>query len=116
MFLSRPYRCMTRLGVGGDVRNPSIENLSKSKSCGASPLGIAPHRTAQRRKKKRMYLLPRIHACGFISWGYRGEYVSSSTHGESLREFIVVDGGIRTHDPKTHDLSTTPFVKELVGF
>ena len=29
--------------------------------------------------------------------------------------FIVVDGGIRTHDPITHGLSTTPCVKELVG-
>ena len=33
--------------------------------------------------------------------------------GESLKKFIIVDGGTRTHDPKTHSLSTTPFVKEL---
>ena len=30
--------------------------------------------------------------------------------------FIIVAGGVRTHDPKTHGLSTTPFVKELVGY
>ena len=30
--------------------------------------------------------------------------------------FIIVDGGIRTHYPKTHGMSTTPFVKELVGY
>ena len=29
---------------------------------------------------------------------------------------IIVDGGNRTHDPKTHGLSTTPFVKILVGY
>ena len=29
--------------------------------------------------------------------------------------FIVVDGGDRTHDPKTHNLSTTPFVKLISG-
>ena len=29
--------------------------------------------------------------------------------------FRNVDGGIRTHDPKTHVLSTTPFVKVLGG-
>ena len=26
-----------------------------------------------------------------------------------------MDGGSRTHDPKTHVLPTTPFVKVLVG-
>ena len=31
-------------------------------------------------------------------------------------KFIIVDGGDRTHDPKTHGLSTTPFVKVLVGY
>ena len=31
-------------------------------------------------------------------------------------KFIIVDGGDRTHDPKTHGLSTTPFVKDLVGY
>ena len=31
-------------------------------------------------------------------------------------KFIMVDGGIRTHDPKKHGLSTTPFVKELKGY
>ena len=30
-------------------------------------------------------------------------------------KFIIVDGGDRTHDPKTHGLSTTPFVKEFSG-
>ena len=34
---------------------------------------------------------------------------------ESLKKYMIVDGGIRTHDPKTHDLSTTPFVEELEG-
>ena len=32
-------------------------------------------------------------------------------HGENLKQFIIVDGGDRTHDPKTHGLSTAPFVK-----
>ena len=27
-----------------------------------------------------------------------------------MKKFIIVDDGIRTHDPKTHGLSTTPFV------
>ena len=36
--------------------------------------------------------------------------------GNSLKFIIIVDGGIQTHDPKTHDLSTTPFVEELVGY
>ena len=30
-------------------------------------------------------------------------------------KFIIVDGGDRTHDPKTHGLSTTPFVKIIRG-
>ena len=51
----------------------------------------------------------------FIFWVYRGEYFSSSTWGKSDK-FIIVDGGDRTHDPKAHGLSTTPFVKELVGY
>ena len=36
--------------------------------------------------------------------------------GKSEKFIIIVDGGDRTHDPKTHGLSTTPFVKELVGY
>ena len=43
------------------------------------------------------------------------EYFSSSTWGK-FEIFTIVDGGDRTHDPKTHGLSTTPFVKELVGY
>ena len=50
----------------------------------------------------------------FISWGYQGEYFSSSTRGKS-EKFMIVDGGDRTHDPKIHGLSTTPFVKEISG-
>ena len=30
-------------------------------------------------------------------------------------KFIIVDGGDRTQDPKTHDLSTTPFDKDFSG-
>ena len=51
----------------------------------------------------------------FHSLGYQGEYFPSSTWGKS-ENFIIVDGGDRTYDPKTHGLSTTPFVKELVGY
>ena len=36
-------------------------------------------------------------------------------HGEILKKFVTVDGGIRTHEPKSHGLSTMPFVKVLVG-
>ena len=52
---------------------------------------------------------------GFISWGYtRGRAYFQVRHGEGLKKCIVVDGGIRTHDPKTHGPSTTPFVKAIV--
>ena len=50
--------------------------------------------------------------------GDTGESISSSTWGRS-QKFIVggQDGGIRTHEnPKKRCLSTTPFVKELVGY
>ena len=33
---------------------------------------------------------------------------------KGLKKFIVVDGGIRTHDPKAHSLPTTAFVKVVV--
>ena len=36
-------------------------------------------------------------------------------HGKNRKNLLLVDGGIRTHDAKTHDLSTKPFVKELKG-
>ena len=50
--------------------------------------------------------------------GYTGESIFSSstyTWGKSEKVcYVMVDGGIRTHDPKkSHDLSTTPFVKVL---
>ena len=35
--------------------------------------------------------------------------------GESLKKFIMVDVGLETTTQKTHGLSTTPFVKVLVG-
>ena len=47
--------------------------------------------------------------------GYTGERIFQVRHGESLKKFIIVDGGSRTHDPETHVLPTTPFVEILVG-
>ena len=43
------------------------------------------------------------------------ESIFQVRHGESLKKFVVVDGGIQTEHSKAHGLSTTPFVKELVG-
>ena len=34
---------------------------------------------------------------------------------QKSEKFIFVDGGDRTHHPKTHGLSTTLFAKVLVG-
>ena len=47
--------------------------------------------------------------------GYTGESIFQVRHGECLKKLLLVDGGIQTHDPKTHGLSTTPFVKKLDG-
>ena len=41
--------------------------------------------------------------------------LSISTWGKTEKVYYV-DGGIRTHDPENHDLSTSPFVEELVGY
>ena len=44
------------------------------------------------------------------------ESIFQVRHGKKPEKFIIiVDGGDRTHDPKTHGLSTTPFVKVLAG-
>ena len=48
--------------------------------------------------------------------GDTGESNFQVRHGESLKKFIIVDSGIRTHDSKKHGLSTTPFAKVLVGY
>ena len=37
-------------------------------------------------------------------------------HGESLKKFIMVDVGLEPTIKKKHGLSTTPFVKVLVGY
>ena len=52
-----------------------------------------------------------IHAVQFP--GDTGESIFQVRHGESRNILLLMDGGIRTHDPKTHGLSTTPFVEEL---
>ena len=49
----------------------------------------------------------------FISWGYQGEFFQVR-HGENLKSFLLWMVGIEHQ--KTHGLSTTPFVKELVGY
>ena len=41
---------------------------------------------------------------------------SKFDEGKAVKFYeLLVDGGIRTHDPKTHGLSTMPFVKEMWG-
>ena len=62
-----------------------------------------------------MYLRMCQYPSDFISCGYRGEFLQIR-HGERLKKFIMVDGEVRTHDPKNHGLLTSPFVKELVGY
>ena len=47
--------------------------------------------------------------------GITGRVFFKIDKGKVVNVFVV-DGDIRTHDPKTHGLSTTSFVKELVGF
>ena len=47
--------------------------------------------------------------------GHTRESIFQVRHREESKKFICVDGGDRTHDPKTHGVSTTPFVKVLVG-
>ena len=50
--------------------------------------------------------------------GYTGGSIFQLRRGESLKKFIIVDDGIRTHDSKKkkNGLPTTPVVKELVGY
>ena len=47
--------------------------------------------------------------------GYTGESIFQVRHGKYRKSLLLADSGIRTHDPKTHGLSTTPFVNELEG-
>ena len=48
--------------------------------------------------------------------GDNGESIFQVRHGESLKKFDVVDGGIRTQDPTTHGPADDAiFVAELVG-
>ena len=47
--------------------------------------------------------------------GDTGESIFQVRHGESLKKFIIVDVGFEPTTQKKHGLSTTPFVKELVG-
>ena len=49
-----------------------------------------------------------------MSWGYQGEYFSSSTRGKS-EKFIIVDGGDRTHDPKNHGPAVDATCKVIGG-
>ena len=48
--------------------------------------------------------------------GDTGESVFQVRHGERLQKFIMVDVGFEPTTQKIHDLSTMPFVKELVGY
>ena len=48
--------------------------------------------------------------------GYTGESIFQVRHGESLEKFIMVDVELEPTILKTHGLSTTPFVKILVGY
>ena len=48
--------------------------------------------------------------------GYTGESIFQVRHGESLKIFIMVDVGYEPTIQKIHGLSTTPFIKELVGY
>ena len=47
--------------------------------------------------------------------GNTGESMFQVRHGASRKRLLLVDGGVRTHDPKTHSLPTTSFVEELEG-
>ena len=46
--------------------------------------------------------------------GYTGESIFQ-VRGKSERVYSMVDVGLEPTAQKTHGLSTTPFVKELVG-
>ena len=47
---------------------------------------------------------------------YTRKSVFQVRHGGSLKKFIMVDVGPEPTTQKTHGLSTTPFVKVLVGY
>ena len=47
--------------------------------------------------------------------GYTGETNFQVRHGESLKKFIIVDGGIRTHDPKTHGSADDAICEGISG-
>ena len=42
----------------------------------------------------------RVHTQAVSFPGYTGKNIFQVRHGECLKKFIIVDGGIRTHDPK----------------
>ena len=45
--------------------------------------------------------------------GYTVENIFQVRHGESLKEFIMVEVGFEPTTQKTHGLPTTPFVKVI---
>ena len=52
----------------------------------------------------------------FFFPGYTEESNFQVRHGENLKKCIKVDVGFKPTTPNTHGLSTTPFLKVLVGW
>ena len=48
--------------------------------------------------------------------GIPGRHFFKFDMGRVVNVYYIVDAEIRTHNPKTHVLSTTPFVKEVSGY
>ena len=54
----------------------------------------------RRDSRSAEYTVGRVNIQWVLFPGYTGESILQGRHGESLKKFIIVDGGIRTHDPK----------------
>ena len=57
----------------------------------------------------------RVNICAVPFNMNTGDSMFRVRHWESREALLLVDDGSRTHDPKTHGPSTTPFAKELGG-
>ena len=63
-----------------------------------------------------MYGLTCQYVQGVLFRGCTGESILHVRHGENLKKIIMVDVGFEPTTQYTHGLSTTPFLKVIVGW
>ena len=115
ILVKLPYSFVKVL-VGVLVRFTTCKRLTNNSLPKLSLITLAPSETAGYQVGRIFWRICQ-YPSGLISWGYRGEFFSSSTWGESEKSlWLWVVGFEPTTPKKRRGLSTTPFVKVLVGY